>query len=160
MLTLRIGEDDVFDVFHEPYAIARYAAKFARSYPKAPDAALVVDTWLERHAHFLEPIRALWRMDAGGFGFTPSDSQLRCAAAWCADEHVAETMALLELHFSFRDYCGEFVEPTLADLYWAWTLEALRRGDLVEGWDAQRMFDFVHVERFLARMRAATAEGA
>ena len=155
-LRLRLGDDDLFDVFEQPYAIARYAAKFARRYPKDPLAALVVDTWIEEHALFWEPIHTLRRMESGTYGgWTPSDTQIREMRRWCADVFVPDALARIELHFSHHDYCGEFVAPTLADAYWSQTLRALRTGEILEGWNEDRMCDYVHLDHYLLRMERA-----
>ena len=101
-------------------SVLRYVSKLARTYPSNPIHALTVDSWVEFHNEFLQPIKL--HMDPSKFCITLSDKEKMVHKETILSTHLPYYLKYIDEKFANSDWFGDFDGPSMIDYLWYPTL--------------------------------------
>ena len=139
-------------------AILRYASRLAKTYPRDPLNAAIIDQWTELHSEFMALLGI--HMYPERHGLLEAGYDKTKHRAFLLETHIPKYLKLLEAELgpeAEEDWLGGFDSITMADLAWHATLKWLQSG-VFDGFDAESLSAYPSVVKYLAEIDAQLAD--
>ncbi len=149
--TLPYGQLPVLEIddltIAQSKTILRYASKKARTYPKNPEYAAIIDQWCDLHTEFMNMLVVNMYSDRAGLGETGYSAEKH--RTWILENHIPKYLALLEDDFNDDSkWLGKMDRISMADFCWYPTLCWLHEGTF-DGVTSDTFSPYPKVLRFM-----------
>lgn len=139
-------------VLAQSKTILRFVSKSARTYPRDPVHAAIIDQWCDLHTEFMNLLSLNMYGERVGLDEASGYNKTK-HREWIIKEHIPKYFGFLEADLTDATWLGKMDQLSMADLCWYPTLCWLHDGTF-DGVDAETFSSYPNLARFMQEVKA------